>query len=283
MQLFKVDTWKDFLIHLGIIAVTGIALVLLFFYVYLPFDTNHGETITVPDVQGMALKELDDFLGERNLRYEVTEDSSFSPTAPPLAVLKQFPLPESKVKEHRKIYVTLNAEKPPLIRMPNLVGGSVKNALLVLKSYDLIHGKTRYISDPFLNSVRGQQLNGREVLEGERIPKGSVIDIVAGNGLGNQNLQSPNLGGLDYESAYFAIVGSGLKIGTVTYEKEGVVVMEVMNNDESLRHIKKQVSPGAVFKQNPARGEDMRLGQTVDLWIYSPDSLNTGTTLLDQE
>lgn len=283
MSLFKINSWKDLLLHLLVIAMVGVLLIAFFFYVYLPVSTNHGETITVPDVTGVTLDELDEFLEERNLRFEVTRDSGFSAKAPPLAVLKQFPMPNSKVKENRKIYVTLNAENPPLVRMPKLVGGSVKNAQLVLKTYDLALGRITYVSDLALNYVLEQRLEGREVLEGERIPKGSIVDLIVGDGLGNQALESPNLIGLDREAAQFAIVGSGLKVGYIKHEKSGIAVIEVQQPGGTTISQNKEVSPGAVFKQDPEAGESMKLGQKVDLWIYSPDSLNTNPTLLDLE
>lgn len=282
MSIFKVNTWKDLLIHIGIIIVVGCLLLFGFFYWYLPVSTNHGETITVPDVQGVALNDLDDFLESRDLQYQVTEDSGFSTSQPPLTVLRQFPLPNSKVKENRKIYVTLNAENPPLVRMPKLVGGSVKNALLVLKTYDLEHAGTKYVEDLAFNYVLEQRIDGRQVLEGEKIPKGSQVELIAGNGLGNQELNSPNLLGLDSESAQFAIVGSGLKIGEIKYEKEGKAVIKVVQGD-NVAYRKESVSPGSVFKQSPDVGERMRLGQMVDIWIYRPDSINTKPTLLDEQ
>ena len=78
MSILQVNSWKDLLIHLGIILVIGCLLLLGFFYWYLPMSTNHGETITVPDVQGVALADLDDFLESRDLQFEVTTDSGFS-------------------------------------------------------------------------------------------------------------------------------------------------------------------------------------------------------------
>ena len=99
----------------------GVLLILFFFYVYLPTTTNHGESITVPDLEGVNVEDLDRFLLERDLRFEVLEDSGFSTDYPPHTVLKQFPLPNSKVKENRKIYITLNSTNPPEVRMPDLV------------------------------------------------------------------------------------------------------------------------------------------------------------------
>ena len=263
------------LMHLTIAIVLGVAITFLFFNAYLKSQTNHGETITVPDVVGTHLDDLDDALLTRELRDVVTADSSYSADYPPLSVIKQFPLPNSKVKEQRKVYVTLNMEKPPLVRMPNLIDGSIKNAQIVLKSYDLKLGKIQYVPDEIFNTVLKQQLDGREVLPDEPIPKGSTIDIVSGDGLGIVSLQSPNLVGLDAESAMVAIIGSGLKVGDVTHENEKIVVF---NEEEGYT----EINAGAVMKQSPSAGLTLRLGSVIDLWIYSPDSINTRPTLLDE-
>lgn len=278
----KEKTWKDLVLHLFLIFAISLVSVFIFFYIYLPLTTNHGETLTVPDVRGVTLDELEDYLESRNLRYEVTADSGFSATERPLAVLKQFPLPNSKVKENRKIYVTLNSEKAPLIRMPKLTEGSVKNATLILQTYDLALGEIIYVPDPYLNYILKQQIDGREVMEGERIPKGSKIDLVAGDGLGQQNLESPALIGHDLESAKVAIIGSGLKIGEITHETTNTAVIEEMSADGIMEQVEITVSPGSVVKQSPRKGRNMRLGQKVDLWIYKPDSLNVNPTILDE-
>lgn len=274
-------SWIRLLTHLAIVLGISTLLILSFFYVYLPITTNHGETITVPDVRGITLDQLDVFIGDRDLRYEVTLDSGFSATAKPLAVLKQFPLPNAKVKGNRKIYVTLNSTKAPLIRMPKLNGGSVKNAALILQTYDLILGEIIYVPDPYLNYILKQQFNGREVLEGEKIPKGSVIDLVAGDGLGMQILSSPDLIGQDLESAQVAIIGSGLKVGDIIQEKSNIAVISTELDDGTMEDKKIKVSPGSVTRQSPAKGKTMKLGQKIDLWVYRPDSINIQPTILN--
>ncbi|WP_258105150.1 PASTA domain-containing protein [Marinoscillum sp. MHG1-6] len=278
----KERTWKHLLINLGIITALAITFILVFFYSYLPNITNHGESITVPDVRGLTVDELDDFLGSRNLRFEVTKDSGYSATEKPLSVLKQVPLPDAKVKENRKIYVTLNAKTPPLIRMPKLIEGSVKNATLILQTYDLVLGDIIYVPDRDLNYVLKQQIDGREVMEGEKIPKGSKIDLVAGDGLGQQQLSAPNLIGYDLESAQIAIIGSGLKVGEITRDKENVAVVTTVDSKGNAASYRTKVRPGCIYKQSPTKGEEMTLGQTMDLWVYSPDSIDLAPTILDE-
>lgn len=264
------------LLHLLIVIAIGALTVVGFFYVYLPAKTNHGETITVPNLEGIPLNELDDFLTKRSLRYEVTSDSGFSSQYPPLAVLKQFPLPNSKVKENRKIYISLNAKEPPKVRMPQLVDGSVKNAYVVLKSYDLLVGNIRYESDLALNAVLRQLYNGQPIKEGEYVPKGAKIDLVVGDGLGNQVFNAPDLIGLTYEDAEFSIIGSGLKVGEIQYEPEGKARVAVQREDGSVAYEERVMSLGTIFRQNPSPEKKVKIGDYVDLWIVGaePESLD---------
>lgn len=282
MSFRKPTSLKDYLMHLGVLVGSAIFIVIVVFYVWLPISTNHGETITVPDIKGKTLAELEEFLGNRNLRYEVTPDSSYSPDFAPLAVLQQVPSPNSKVKENRKIYVTLNAESPPKVRMPKVEDSSVKSALMMLKSYDLKLGKIKFVPDDFFVVIEAR-LDGRMVLEGEKIEKGSTIDLIVGNGYGNTNFQSPNLIGLDSEEAQFVIIGSGLKVGKInTTEKSmaGFAAIDSLGND-ILEY--RSISPGTIQQQYPRPERNVQLGDPVDIWIYRPDSVSNTPTILDNQ
>ncbi|WP_370087890.1 PASTA domain-containing protein [Ekhidna sp.] len=283
MSFKKPASIKDFLIHLGVLIGGSALIIVIVFYIWLPVTTNHGETITVPNVQGMTVSELGDFLEKRNLRFEVTADSSYSPDHPPLAVLRQVPKPNTKVKENRKIYVTLNAESPPKVRMPKVEDLSLKSARMVLKSYDLKLGEVKFIPDLFFGVVHEARMNGRIVLEGERIEKGSIIDLVAGDGYGNTIFQSPNLIGLDQEEAEVAIIGSGLKIGkinTTSKSQAGFSVIDSLGND-ALDY--RDIAPGTVQQQYPRPELRVRIGDPIDIWIYKPDTVSTTTTILDNQ
>jgi len=274
---------KDFLIHLAVLLGSTALIVLIVFYVWLPLTTNHGETITVPDIQGMTVDELDEFLGKRDLRYEVTPDSSYSPNHKPLAVLRQVPKPNTKVKENRKIYVTLNAEHPPKVRMPKVQDLSLKSAMMVLKSYDLKLGEVKFVPDVFFGVVHEARMNGRTVLEGERIEKGSVIDLIAGNGYGNTRFQSPNLIGLDQEEAEVAIIGSGLKVGKVRITDKSLAGFDAVDSlgNDIIEY--RPIAPGTVQNQYPRPERSVNIGDPVDIWIYKPDSISNTSTILDNQ
>ena len=97
---------KNLSIMIGLV---GIILAFIF-NIYFPFKTNHGENISVPNLIGMELNEINSFLYDRDLRYEILEDSSYSSEYSPFTVLQQNPSPGSKVKENRKIYLTINSK-----------------------------------------------------------------------------------------------------------------------------------------------------------------------------
>ena len=139
-KFLSANTPLDVVKHLLLVLSAMALLVLGFFYVYLPMTTHHGETITVPKVTGMNLAELESYLDTRHLAYFV-DDSSYNPGTRPFTVLTQDPTPGEKVKEGRKIYLQVAMKRPPVIKMPKLVDGSVKNAQLILQSYDLVVGR----------------------------------------------------------------------------------------------------------------------------------------------
>ncbi|SMD32022.1 PASTA domain, binds beta-lactams [Reichenbachiella faecimaris] len=263
---------KDLLIHIGLAGIASVVILLFVFYVYLPFTTNHGESMTVPNLEGILLEDLDEFLEERDLRFEVEPDSGYSPKFPPLAVLKQFPLANAKVKEGRKIYITLNASQPPVVKMPSLIQRSLKNAQLELRSLGLLLGEIRYRPDFALNTILGQYYNGKKIKVGDEIPKGSKIDFEVGDGLGNQTFQMLNLTDMVLDEAVFVMRGYGLKLGDVFYEEEGKIVKEKDGTDGEVLIERIEARPGRVFKHSPNAKNTVKIGQEIDLWIVEVDS-----------
>lgn len=266
---------KDLLIHIGLASVASIVILLFVFYIYLPVTTNHGESMTVPNLEGILLEELDEFLEERDLRYEVEPDSGYSPKFPPLAVLKQFPLANAKVKEGRKIYITLNSSQPPVVKMPSLIQRSLKNAQLELRSLGLLLGEIRYRPDFALNTILGQFYDGKKLQAGEEIPKGSKIDFEVGDGLGNQSFQMLNLTDMVLDEAIFVMRGYGLKLGDVFYERSGKIIKENERAEGEVAIDSKDARPGRVFKHSPNSKNMAKIGQEIDLWIVEIDSTAT--------
>jgi beta-lactam-binding protein with PASTA domain len=210
--------------------------------------------MTVPDLEGMPMSDLDKFLVERNLRYEVS-DSSYSSQYPALTILSQFPKAGSKVKERRKIYLTVNSFNPPTTRMPDLIDRSLRNAQLELSSYELVPGKIILKPSPYENAVLEQRFEGGKIEAGTKIAKGSVIDLVVGDGYGNRVFVLPRFVGMPFDEVKISIAGMNLRLGSV------------INEGDSAE------APGFVFQQIPEEGQVVKVGEAIDLWITPTDSL----------
>ena len=218
---------------------------LAYFYLYLPHVTNHGESITVPSVEGLHVSKVEEFLKNHDLRYEVN-DSSYSSEYPPLTVLKQYPAAGAKVKENRKIFVSVNRRNPPTVKMPDLIDGSITNAEAVLRGSELKRGKIERVRGPFLNVVKEMRINGNKVVPGVAVPKGTVVDLVVMDG-GSNKLPTPNVLGFSYEDAKFSILGSNLNIGRI----------ELVGD----------TTGGVILKQDPTPNEEVMVGDVINLWI----------------
>jgi eukaryotic-like serine/threonine-protein kinase len=249
-SLFKKRSVGGLLMSIAITLGSILLIAIVYFYIYLPSVTNHGESITVPDLKGMEFEELETFLTKNDLRFAVN-DSAYSSDFPPLAVLRQFPQPGSKVKENRVIYVSLNRVLPPTLPIPDLVDRSLINAEVVLKSIELKRGRILYVPDPFRNLVKEMRFEGNKIEPGTRITKGAVIDLVVGDGNGPADFTIGNLLGDSFETAKFKLMGWNLHLGTVQIP---------MGMDTT------GMEP-FVYKQYPAKGDSVRVGDPVDIWI----------------
>tara|TARA_Y100000817_G_scaffold301115_1_gene280795 strand:+ start:62 stop:877 length:816 start_codon:yes stop_codon:yes gene_type:complete len=253
-----------------ILMIGGVSLIIFFlFYIYFPIKTNHGDTITVPNLIGMELKDIDEFLSDRDLRYEILDDSSYSSEYPPYSILQQNPSENEKVKENRKIYLTLNSSIPPKIKMPKIINGSVKNAQLILKSYDLKLGEITYVPDMARNAVLKMFIEGDSVSENDLVLKGSIVDLEVGNGLGNQIFDTPDLINLDLEEARFTIIGSGLRLGNIIYQDSGYYNNKILDEEGNEIFEKVWVNPGKVFRQSPIKSTKVKIGRRINLWIVT--------------
>lgn len=211
--------------------------------------TNHGESVSVPDLSGYTFDEATNILDRSNLQYEVSLDSGFNSELAPLAIMKQIPEPDAQVKSGKTVYLTLNAQNAPMLKMPNLVNTQLKNVQEILANMGLERGDIIYVPDVGINVVLEQKYRGVDVPEGFEIPKGSRVDLVVGDGLGNQILAVPNFKGMDEVDAEFLILGSSLRVGNKYYVETDSVAI------------------GQVLRQSPNASLQVKTGELVDLWI----------------
>ncbi len=243
--------------HLVAFALAVVIAVWLIFW-GLGVYTNHGESITVPDLREMTLEQVKRHLKTKDLRYTIL-DSTYIRGKLPETVIEQDPIPGANVKENRRIYLTINSKTPPIVEIPNISQASLRHAEKQLQSVGLEVGELEYVPYKYKNLVLKIKLNGSEIEPGMKVEKGSHITLVLGNGLGNTRIPVPTLVGLSYLEARIAIQGMSLTVGAVV-------------RDDDVRET--QSDNAIVYRQIPAPddGTEITIGEPVDLFLRSPYS-----------
>lgn len=171
---------KTFLKHL-LIAV-GITLLLIWIILKsLSSYTKHNDYIVVPDYRSLYFADVRSNPENSNYQFRVI-DSVFDPGKPGGTVLSQDPLPGSKVKKNRMVYITVTSMVPEKTTMPELRDLTLRQAQTMLESAGLRLGKLFYIRSFDEDAVQNQLFNGKPVRAGTELDKGSVINLTVGMG-----------------------------------------------------------------------------------------------------
>lgn len=164
---------------LGIVIITIVLAFasLLFINLY----THHGREVIVPNVCGLNQDVAQKKLEALGLRMEVT-DTGYVYNVAPFSVLEQNLKPGDKVKPGRIILITINANGPRQIAIPDIADNcSQREAEDKLRVLGFKLGATEYVQgDP--EWVYGVKVNGRNVTAGTKVSVTSPITLVVGSG-----------------------------------------------------------------------------------------------------
>jgi beta-lactam-binding protein with PASTA domain len=152
------------------------------FMFWLTFTTDHGNEITVPDLSKLSEEQVEEKLDEVNLEYVLLDSVDFNKDYPKHSVVEQDPLPGAKVKKNRKIYIKINSSGFSMIKMPNLIEKTYRQAIPTLKALGLEEGKITYKPYMGKDMVMEMRCNGKKLNPGDKIFKSSKIDLVLGDG-----------------------------------------------------------------------------------------------------
>lgn len=181
MSLIKFLTSKTFFkqVLLAIVAIVVMCFILL---KWLDVTTNHGEFKTVPNLTGKSIDVAKIELEQNHLVMEIQDSANFNPKYPKFSVIEQDPLPGSKVKEDRKIYITLNPSGYSKIPVPDLKERTLRQTKPTLEAIGFKIGKLTYVDNIGKDMVLKMMFKGKPIQPGDMLPKTSRIDLVLGNG-----------------------------------------------------------------------------------------------------
>lgn len=240
---------SNLLIFIALIAVMVVGAI-----VFLNVVTKHNQELVVPDFSNLTVAEAQAAAAQVGMRVEVT-DSVFVKRMRKGAVRDQNPAPGSRVKEGRRISLTINALNAKKVTMPNLVGLSMRQAIAELQSRGLALGKLIYVQDMATNNVLRQLRGNREIEPGKSIESDTVIDLVLGlNPDTDASTYIPDLLGKRYMTAVDAVHKQSLNIKTLRFDDS------VKDYDDSLNAV--------VYRQSPEASEiPVGLGNDVSLYL----------------
>jgi len=249
LKLYQIPYVNTVLNGLGLILAVLIALM-----IFLRIYTRHNQEQPTPNLVGMAVEEAAEVIADNNLRIEIA-DSVYIFNKKPGSVIAQNPEPGTMVKKNRRVFVTINAKNPIKIEIPNIVGYTLRQAKAILEQEGFEVGTLYFRPDLGLNNVLEQHYEGKIAEPGTRIPKGSKIDLVLGQGMQGERTGIPLLIGLKLNDAVSRIIEASLNVGRIRYDET------IITHNDSL--------DARVYSQYPAYMENATLsfGTRVDIWL----------------
>lgn len=258
---------KLFLKNIGMMI--GIALLsfVLLFWLILPSYTRHNESIEVPDIKGLSVKNAERQLKSRKLRLVVT-DTIYNAKRNPGIILKQSPEANSRVKPNRSIYLTVNANSAPPVNIyyNEIIGRPLNFVEKKFKALGLKIGQLKYVDGGGENTVAAAYTKDKTLIfkeadpsKGERRPKqpyqlkqGDKVDLELYKGKDSGKKLVPDLSCKTFSEAEFIIKGNAFYLGTVSY---GPNIIDTMN--------------AYVVRQSPSAASRASMGAGIDIWLLA--------------
>ncbi|WP_317045243.1 PASTA domain-containing protein [Formosa algae] len=113
---------------------------------------------------------------------QIQDSANYNPDYPRFSVIEQDPKAGFKVKEDRKIYITLNPSGYRKVLVPALTDRTFRQAKPTLEALGFQVGTIRYEDNIAKDMVLEVSHDGEKIKTGDMLPKTSKIDLVLGNG-----------------------------------------------------------------------------------------------------
>jgi beta-lactam-binding protein with PASTA domain len=158
---------------------------LLIFIVLKALDayTRHGQAILVPDAKGMSVRQAELLFRSKGLNC-VVSDSVYVKDKTAGHVIDHLPAGGRKVKNGRTIYLTVNTSNVPLQLVPDVADNSSlrqAQARIEASGFKLTANELTRGGKDWVYRIKHK---GRVLEPGDRVPVGSTLTLVVGDGSG---------------------------------------------------------------------------------------------------
>ena len=214
--------------------------------------TNHDSVITVPDVTTLTVEDAAPFFEKKGLLYKVV-DSIRVVSQLPGSILEQKPAPGAHVKQNRIIFLTINASSEETIVIPDVKDCSQRQAVATLEAAGIRVRDVEFVPSEFRDLVLGVSYQSKSIYAGFKIPRGSFVTLVVGQGSSGGEIKVPTMHGLFLEEAIEAAHAKSLNLGNVYYD------VTPANSEDAKSY--------QVYRQEPITGISTSMGKKVDIWM----------------
>lgn len=256
IKRFWKETFGGFVLKNILLAIVIFVAIVWGTLIAIDFYTHHGESEVVPDLRGLYVEEAEVVLAKHGLFPQVV-DSVYVRDKKLGTIIEQIPGVNSTVKQNRAIYLIINSRQVRQVALPDVSDVSYRQADAMLKSIGLNVGSVEYTPSEYKDLVTDVKFRGRSILPGTRVPEGSMLVLVVGNGLGESGTPVPSLKGLSLDEAREDVLSASFVLGAVSYD------VEPSGNE----------SDYIIYRQKPSAGSSVPTGSHIDIWLSTDKSL----------
>ncbi|GAB4329133.1 MAG: PASTA domain-containing protein [Calditrichia bacterium] len=204
--IFNLVYWK----WAGISAVVLIVLVFLFDMAFMPWYTRHGDEYELPDVTLKQKTEALKLLKEKGFK-PIIQDSVYKSEFNPGQIIQQNPLPFTKVKKGRRVYL-IYCKKEENVSVPNLIGLTRQEAEIRLKAV----GLKNYTFDYDFNAeFHKEVVFEQSISDSVKVPPQTPISFKVSLGPRPSDQKVPDLVGKSFLVAKKELELLGIPLGLV--------------------------------------------------------------------
>lgn len=265
MNFIQFITTRRFVKHLAYSILLFVAILWITFTL-LKMYTRHNQVALTPNYVGLQMDQISSLESSKDFALIVV-DSIYDYTSKPGSVISQDPLPETKVKPGRAIYLSLVSYMPEQVSMPALIDLSLRRAKALLQTYGLKLGGIRIVPDIAENAVLKVTVNGRVVTPGTQIRKGSIVDLVIGSGSGGNQAAIPFLIGKTRESAFGELSRLGFVVGSESYSGDSDSTNAQVYEQMPVYVYGKRVDAGTSFSLTYKSGTDLNFEEYISKMV----------------
>ena len=208
---------RNLAIFAAVVVGTLALFLLLLDYVVMPYIVN-VERVTVPDLRQKTLAQAAARLRKKGLRLAIG-DSAYHETLAEGYVVDQSPAPRAQIKKGRRVFVHVSRGLR-LYAVPEVTGGSRRDALLKVVGSQLVLGRVEYVSS---GSIPEGAVIRQSPAAGTRVRRQSRVNLKISSGSPFAPKRVPDLVGVAIEAVEDSLRKYEMRLGRIREQVSNAV------------------------------------------------------------